>query len=198
MTVWRWWIRKAAAYQLIDEPDDYPLLAYTERNGRQSWCIRESEVDNVLEWAHDCHGHYAADIDGETTDWPLLLAYLGQGYSCLLPELPKLPVDRSETTVPSSETDRSVATDGHDRDRWPWSHFSGIESRRAPIYPHCGGLFYEVCLGASVAGRHRPCGEYSQNLRITEKRLYRQCDLFRQQSVSRFLGFTRSTTVSGP
>jgi len=57
LTVWRWWTRKAAAYQLIDEPDDYPLLAYTERNGRRSWCVRESEVDKVLEWAHDCHGH---------------------------------------------------------------------------------------------------------------------------------------------
>ena len=33
LTVWRWWIRKAAAYPLIEEPDDYPLLAYTERNG---------------------------------------------------------------------------------------------------------------------------------------------------------------------
>jgi len=42
LTVWRWWIRKAAAYQLIDEPVDYRLLAYTELNGRQSWCVRFS------------------------------------------------------------------------------------------------------------------------------------------------------------
>jgi len=62
LTVWRWWIRKAAAYQLMDEPDDYPLLAYTERTGKQSWCVRKSEVDKVLEWAHDCHGHYAWDL----------------------------------------------------------------------------------------------------------------------------------------
>jgi len=34
LTVWRWWTQKVAAYQLIDEPDDDPLLAYTERNGR--------------------------------------------------------------------------------------------------------------------------------------------------------------------
>jgi len=33
LMVWRWWIRKVAAYQLIDEPNDYPLLAYTEHNG---------------------------------------------------------------------------------------------------------------------------------------------------------------------
>jgi len=33
LTVWRWWTWKAAAYQLIDEQDDYPLLAYMERNG---------------------------------------------------------------------------------------------------------------------------------------------------------------------
>ena len=62
LMVWRWWIRKAAAYQLIDELEDYPLLAYTERNGRRSWCVRESEVNKVLEWAHDYHGHYAADL----------------------------------------------------------------------------------------------------------------------------------------
>jgi len=62
LTVWRWWTRKAATYQLIDEPDDYPLLAYTERNGRQSWGVRESEVSKVLEWAHNCHGYYAADL----------------------------------------------------------------------------------------------------------------------------------------
>jgi len=62
LTVWRWWTRKAAVYQLIDEPDDYPLLAYTERNRRRSWCVRESEVDKVLEWAHDCYGHYAVDL----------------------------------------------------------------------------------------------------------------------------------------
>ena len=62
MMVWRWWIRKAAAHQLIEEPDDYPLLAYKERNGQRSWCVRESEVSKVLEWTHDCHGHYAADL----------------------------------------------------------------------------------------------------------------------------------------
>jgi len=62
LMVWRWWTWKAAAYQLIDEPDNYPLLAYTERNGRRSWCVRELEVSKVLEWAHDCHGHYAADL----------------------------------------------------------------------------------------------------------------------------------------
>jgi len=33
LTVWKWWAQKAAAYQRIDEPDDYPLLAYTQRNG---------------------------------------------------------------------------------------------------------------------------------------------------------------------
>jgi len=62
LTVWRWWTQKVAAYQLIDEPDDDPLLAYTERNGRRSWCVRESEVSKVLDWDHDCHGYYAVDL----------------------------------------------------------------------------------------------------------------------------------------
>ena len=62
LTLWRWWILKAAANQLINESDDYLLLAYIDRNGRWFWCVCASEVDKVLEWAHNCHSHYAADL----------------------------------------------------------------------------------------------------------------------------------------
>jgi len=62
LAVWRWWTQKAAAYQLLDGINNLLLLTYQERNGRQSWCVRKSEVDKVLFWAHDCHGHYSADL----------------------------------------------------------------------------------------------------------------------------------------
>jgi len=85
------------------------------------------------------------------TDRSLLLVYSSQGYVHLLPELLELPVDRCDTTVPSSETNLSVATDGHDRDQWPWSYFCRVKCSRASIYPHNGGLFYEVHLATSIA-----------------------------------------------
>ena len=62
LAVWRWWTRKAAAYKLLDGVDNLPLLTYQERTGRRSWCVRKSEVEKVLFWAHDCHGHYSADL----------------------------------------------------------------------------------------------------------------------------------------
>jgi len=60
--VWRWWTQKAATYQLIDGVNHYPLLTYQERNRRQFWCVRTVDVNKVLFWAHDCHGHYSADL----------------------------------------------------------------------------------------------------------------------------------------
>ena len=62
LPVWRWWMRKIANYRLMDDDQDYPLLAYVERSGDQAWCVREREVDRALQWAHDCHGHYSADL----------------------------------------------------------------------------------------------------------------------------------------
>jgi len=71
---------------------------------------QSSRVGSRLPWP------LGSGSDSETTNRPLLLAYSSQGYSLLLPELPELPIDRSETTCPNSETNHSVATDGHDRE----------------------------------------------------------------------------------
>jgi len=62
LPVWRWWMRKIANYRLMDDNQDYPLLAYVERSGDQAWCVQEREADRALQWAHDCHGHYSADL----------------------------------------------------------------------------------------------------------------------------------------
>jgi len=62
LAVWRWWTRKAAVYQLMDGVNHYPLLTYQERNGRQTWCVQNVNVNKVLFWAHDCHGHYSDDL----------------------------------------------------------------------------------------------------------------------------------------
>ena len=62
LPVWYWWMRKIANYRLMDDDQDYPLLAYVERSRDQTWCVWEREVDRALQWAHDCHGHYSADL----------------------------------------------------------------------------------------------------------------------------------------
>jgi hypothetical protein len=62
LPVWRWWMRKIANYRLMDEDEDYPLLAYVERSGDQAWCVRKCEVEKALYWAHDCHGYYTTDL----------------------------------------------------------------------------------------------------------------------------------------
>jgi hypothetical protein len=51
--------KKAADFRLIDAKGAVPRLAYIERNGAQSWCILPEQVNEVLRYAHDCHGHFA-------------------------------------------------------------------------------------------------------------------------------------------
>jgi hypothetical protein len=51
--------KKAADFRLIDAKGAVPRLAYIERNGTQSWCILPEQVNEVLRYAHDCHGHFA-------------------------------------------------------------------------------------------------------------------------------------------
>jgi hypothetical protein len=51
--------KKAADFRLIDAKGGVPRLAYIERNGAQSWCILPEQVNEVLRYAHDCHGHFA-------------------------------------------------------------------------------------------------------------------------------------------
>lgn len=34
-------------------------LLFKENDGRWAFCIKEDEVDSVLEWLHDVHGHFA-------------------------------------------------------------------------------------------------------------------------------------------
>jgi len=46
----------------MDGVNHYLLLTYQERNGWQSWCVQKVDVNKALFWAHDCHGHYSADL----------------------------------------------------------------------------------------------------------------------------------------
>lgn len=62
LPVWGWWMRKIANYQLIEDDQDYPLMAYVERLGDQVWCVQKHEVDRALQWGHHCHGHYSIDL----------------------------------------------------------------------------------------------------------------------------------------
>ena len=66
LPVWRWSMRKIANFRLMDDNQDYPLLAYVERSGDQAWCVWECEANRDLQWAHDCHGHYSADLTIKT------------------------------------------------------------------------------------------------------------------------------------
>ena len=37
-------------------------LVYVERNGKEAFCIRQKQVPTILNYLHDCHGHFAAGI----------------------------------------------------------------------------------------------------------------------------------------
>ena len=50
-------IKRAMRYR-ITESD----LRYLEREGKLSYCVLKSEVQTVLDWAHDGHGHFATSI----------------------------------------------------------------------------------------------------------------------------------------
>jgi hypothetical protein len=61
LKIWKWWARQAANFRLVED-SGAPMLTYVEKDGRQSWCVRKSEVNRALTWAHDCHGHFAEGI----------------------------------------------------------------------------------------------------------------------------------------
>jgi len=55
-------MRKITNYRLMDDDQEYLLLAYVERSGDQAWCVWKREADRALYGAHDCYGHYSADL----------------------------------------------------------------------------------------------------------------------------------------
>jgi len=76
----------------LPETESGHLSAAHRCNGRRSWCVRESEVSKVLEWAYDCHGHYVGDLTVKRLIgyyyWPTLIkdthAYCWSCQSCQL------------------------------------------------------------------------------------------------------------------
>jgi transposase InsO family protein len=54
--------KKAADFRLVDKKGAVPRLAYVERDGSQSWCLHPEQVNEALQYAHDCHGHFADAI----------------------------------------------------------------------------------------------------------------------------------------
>ncbi|RYC63902.1 hypothetical protein CHU98_g2314 [Xylaria longipes] len=49
--------RKAMRYRVIGGS-----LRYTERDGVLSYCVLPAEIETVLDWAHDGHGHFATEV----------------------------------------------------------------------------------------------------------------------------------------
>ena len=54
--------RKAANFRLTARENGSASLAFFERNGSWSWCVRPNQIQSVLSHYHDNHGHFSTTI----------------------------------------------------------------------------------------------------------------------------------------
>ncbi len=115
-----------------------------ENDGSMVPCVSDKQqIEQLLVWAHDGHGHYAATITLGRLARPGLVADEDKRHSSPLLVLLRVPANRTPGVSGVAQTIRSLPTYGDIRNGFHGSHKASV-GEGIPVHPVGRGLLHKV------------------------------------------------------